>query len=178
MVSFFLRFLSLRNKNLKNILPYLIIVSQKQSSLAPTHRYGLLAFITSYIKTSLTSSRHGPQRSMYRAFDGREGNPFTLTLPSHFGSHSLTSINDVRARREKSEGDVRENEYPSRGFSPLYIRVCEGWREEVRVVLKNSICNPHGPRSARSHNPKSLMLSCRESDACKLSVRRLRTVSP
>ena len=32
---------------------------------------------------------------MYRAFDGREGNPFTLTLPSHFGSHSLTSINDV-----------------------------------------------------------------------------------
>ncbi len=30
---------------------------------------------------------------------------------------------DVRARREKSEGDVRENEYPSRALSPLYIGI-------------------------------------------------------
>ena len=28
---------------------------------------------------------------------------------------------DVRARREKSEGGVREDESPSRAFSPLYI---------------------------------------------------------
>ena len=60
---------------------------------------------------------------MHRAFVGRDGERMSLTLPSHFGSHSFTSINDVRARSEKSEGDVRENRLPSRALSPLYIGI-------------------------------------------------------
>jgi len=78
--------------------------------------------LTNYDFT-LTFSHNTAQSLMYRAFDGCEGNPFTLTLPSHFRSHTLTSINDVRDRREKSEGDVRENRHPSRALSPLYIGI-------------------------------------------------------
>ena len=80
---------------------------------------------------TLTSSHRSLQALIHRTFEGREGEWKSLTLPSHFGSHSLTSHSDmrqneyayreVRARRGKSEGDVRENEYPSRVFSPLYI---------------------------------------------------------
>ena len=70
---------------------------------------------------TLTYSHNNPQTLMYRAFEGREGEQMSLTLPSHFGSKSLLSHGDVRARREKSEGDVRENESPSRAFSPLCI---------------------------------------------------------
>ena len=36
---------------------------------------------------TLTFSHNAAQSLMYRSFDGREGNPLTLTLPSHFGSH-------------------------------------------------------------------------------------------
>ena len=45
----------------------------------------------------------------------------------HIHSHHIVSerirLPNVRARREKSEGDVRENKYPSRAFSPLYIGI-------------------------------------------------------
>ena len=125
----------------------------------------------SYIKTSLTYSHHGPQRPMYRAFDGREGNPFTLTLPSLFWTLTLTLAGNGSVQPWKCEGDVRENECPSRGFSPLSIRLCEGWCEEVRVVLKYSFFQPSGP----SRSPKPRATIC---ILFPLWVRRLQTVSP
>ena len=60
----------------------------------------------------------------------------SLTLPSHFGSHSLPSQNGVRARSEKSEGDVRENRLPSRVLSPLYIGIRASSCEKVRDIFE------------------------------------------
>ena len=48
------------------------------------HLPSYISLQPSYIKTSLPSSRYRPQRPMYRAFVGREGYRFTLTLPSLF----------------------------------------------------------------------------------------------
>ena len=113
------------------------------------HLPSYISLQTSYIKTSLPSSRYRPQRPMYRAFVGREGCRFTLTLPSLFWplpsliTHHLSLIT-------YSEGDGRENKYPSRGFSPFCIRVCEGWREGVRVILKILFFTPHSHRATRS----------------------------
>ena len=53
----------------------------------------------------------------------------------HIHSHHI----DVRVRREKSEGDVRENECPSHAFSPLQIGLWEGSCEYVRDIFDSMI---------------------------------------
>ena len=45
-------------------------------------------------------------------------------------------LHNVRVRREKSEGEVRENKYPSRALSPLYIGLWEGSCEYVRDIFE------------------------------------------
>ena len=40
------------------------------------------------------------------------------------GKLSLRKSSKVSDEFQKCEGDVRENEYPSRAFSPLYIGLC------------------------------------------------------
>ena len=83
---------------------------------------------------------------MYRAFEACEGKWFTLTSPSLFYIRRLTFLFSGDAKVEiqrlenrnvscdpKCEGDVRENEKGSRGSTPLYIGIWEGWCEYVRV---------------------------------------------
>jgi hypothetical protein len=104
--------------------------SMPSSSTAITYRH---------LDFTLTFSHYRFQTLMHRAFVGREGEWITLTLPSHFGSHSFTLINVVRARNEKSEGDVRENRLPSRSLSPLCIGIWGLWCEKVRDILNSSV---------------------------------------
>ena len=76
------------------------------------------------------------QALMYRAFDDVREERLSLTLPSHFESHSLTSHIGVRAQSEKSEGDVRENRCPSHALSPLCIGLWGLWCEKVRDIFE------------------------------------------
>ena len=111
---------------------------------------------------TLTFSHHKPQPLMYRAFDWREGWTMSLTLPSHFGSHSFPSQNGVRARSEKSEGDVRENRLPSRVLSPLYIGIRASSCEKVRDILMHQPFsgigrqNPHWSRAISNEGSRSV----------------------
>ena len=43
----------------------------------------------------------------------------------------------VRAKSKKREGDGSNIDPPSRAFSPLYMGICDGWREEGRDILKS-----------------------------------------
>ena len=126
---------------------------------------------------TLTFSHCRPQPLMYKEFEEREGWTMSLTLPSHFGSHSFPSQNGVRARSEKSEGDVRENHLPSRAISPLCIGLWGLWCEKVRdicefVVFLHSIAFVHRLFAITATKARA------ESDAFGLRVRRLRTRSP
>ena len=116
------------------------------------------------------------QPLMYRAFVDVREERLSLTLPSHFGSHSLPSQNSEGSKR-KSEGDVMENECPSRALSPLYIGIRDSSCEKVRVTL----CQPF--LGIDSQNPHwscaiSLLTLNFQSEAFKLSVRSLQTLSP
>ena len=84
--------------------------------------------------TFVTFSHRRPQTLMCRAFVDVGEERLSLTLPSHFGSHSLPSQNSEGSKR-KSEGDVMENECPSRALSPLYIGIRASLCEKVRVTL-------------------------------------------
>jgi len=98
---------------------------------------------------TLTYSHHPSQMPMYRAFETCEGKWVTLTSPSLFYIRRLTFLFSGDAKVEiqrlenrnvscdpKCEGDVRENEKGSRGSTPLYIGIWEGWCEYVRVKSK------------------------------------------
>ena len=115
------------------------------------------------------------QTLMYRAFVDVREERLSLTLPSHFGSHSLPSQNSEGSKR-KSEGDVMENECPSRALSPLYIGIRASSCEKVRVTL----CQPFlgiGRQKPHWSCAISLLTLNFQSEAFKLSVRRLRTDS-
>ena len=115
------------------------------------------------------------QPLMYRAFDDVREERLSLTLPSHFGSHSLPSQNSEGSKR-KSEGDVMENECPSRALSPLYIGIRDSSCEKVRVTL----CQPFlgiGRQKPHWSCAISLTKAHVQSDVFRLQVRRSRTDS-
>ena len=105
---------------------------------------------------TLTYSHQGAQRPIYKWFEAREWEWMSLTSPSRFWALTLTQpslpkwpsaccVADIRKRSpwiihvsvefQKCEGDVRENECPSRASSPLYIGHLDGSCEYVRHIF-------------------------------------------
>ena len=90
---------------------------------------------------------------MYRAIEAREGEQMSLTLPSLFRAFSLTSeggacvyewdssddsaaektLKKGEAKKQKSEGEVREKRIPSRASKPDVQGVWAPFGEYVRV---------------------------------------------
>ena len=54
----------------------------------------------------------------------------------HIHSHYIVTGQIRECSKRKSEGDVRENKYPSRALSPLYIGIWEGSCEYVRDIFE------------------------------------------
>ena len=90
---------------------------------------------------TLTYSHHRPQTPICRAFEGREGWAMSLTLPSHFGSHSLPSHSGREVSKRKKWGR-REGERKSLTCLQAFVHrplrwvmwVCEGhFRQSIKI---------------------------------------------
>ena len=70
-------------------------IDGRRVSGKPTQK-GLYIVNGKFNQNTLTYSHDKPQTLIYRAFEAREGERKSLTLPSHFGSHSLTLHSDYK----------------------------------------------------------------------------------